>query len=465
MRIVLMQPPLRNVIRTQVPDYVTSGHIPPMGLLYVQAAIEQTQHESIFLDADLEGWSHEESARKALSFEPQVIGLQAMTFTLPDAYLLAQAIKNQNADVKVIIGGPHPTIFPEETATLENVDFAFAGEGESGMPRFLDAFGDQEALARVPGLAFKRDGRIHYLPQDGYLEKMDQIPIPARRSSPYKRYSSVLAERSPNTVMITSRGCPYSCIFCNRMGRRYRFHSAQYVLAEIEDILSIGIGEAFIHDDTFTIRRERVETICRGVIERGYNLVWEARSRVDLVDEALIALMRRAGCHRLSFGVESGSPKVLKSMRKDIEISRVIDVFAACRRNGIIALADFMVGNLDETGEDIKMTLDLAQHIDADYVQFSVCSPYPATPLYELAMERAIVVGDVWREFAKNPLGKFHPPVWTEFFSENELTQIATAAYRSFYLRPQFILRQLCCIKSFAQFLAMVRGAVGMLKP
>jgi radical SAM superfamily enzyme YgiQ (UPF0313 family) len=249
------------------------------------------------------------------------------------------------------------------------------------------------------------------------------------------------------------------------MGRRYRFHSAQYVLAEIEDILSIGIGEAFIHDDTFTIRRERVETICRGVIERGYNLVWEARSRVDLVDEALIALMRRAGCHRLSFGVESGSPKVLKSMRKDIEISRVIDVFAACRRNGIIALADFMVGNLDETGEDIKMTLDLAQHIDADYVQFSVCSPYPATPLYELAMERAIVVGDVWREFAKNPLGKFHPPVWTEFFSENELTQIATAAYRSFYLRPQFILRQLCCIKSFAQFLAMVRGAVGMLKP
>lgn len=463
-RVVLMQPPLRNVISTQVPDYVTTGHVPPMGLLYVQAAVERTQHESAFLDANVEGWTHEEAARQALSLEPQVIGLQAMTFTIRDAYLLAGAIKRQNAEVKVIIGGPHTTIFPKETAALEGVDFAFAGEGEIGMPSFLDAFGNQEALARVPGLAFKRDGHIHFTPQAGYLEEMDQIPFPARRSSPYKRYSSILAERSPNTIMITSRGCPYSCIFCNRMGRRYRFHSAEYVLAEMEDIVTMGIGEAFIHDDTFTISRERVEAICRGIIGRGYDLVWEARTRVDLVDEDLIALMHRAGCRRLSFGVESGSPKVLKSMRKGTEISRVVAVFAACRKDGIITLADFMVGNLDETKEDIQMTLDLARRIDPDYAQFSVCSPYPATTLYELAMERGIVAGDVWREFANNPSGEFHPPVWTESFSEDELVQIATGAYRSFYLRPQFILRELCRTKSLARFIAMARGAVGMLK-
>ena len=464
-RIVLMHPPLRNMVVAATPDYVDEnrGYTPPLGLLYIQAAIEHSQHESIFLDAHLEGWDHVEAARQALAHGPDIVGIQAMTFTIRDAYLLALAIKRLKPEVKVLIGGPHPTLYPYETASLEAVDFAFAGEGELGVVKFLDAFHDAEARANVPGIACKINGRINVTPSTGYIEDLNQVPFPARSSSSYKRYSSVLAQRSPITVAITSRGCPFSCIFCNRMGRRYRCHSAEYVLAEFEDIAKLGIGEVFIYDDVFTLHRERVEAICRGLIVRRHGLIWQARTRVDLVDEEMLALMRESGCQRLSFGVESGSEKILKSMQKNIDLNHVEKVFSWCRREGIVTLADFMIGNLEETAEDVEKTIALMKRINPDYVQFSICSPYPGTPLYDLACERGVVAGDVWRDYAKNPLSEFRSPVWTEHFSEEELIHMAAKAYRSFYLRPPFILKQLQKINSFQQLKTMARSAIGML--
>jgi anaerobic magnesium-protoporphyrin IX monomethyl ester cyclase len=463
---VLMHPPLRNIVSAATPGYVdrNRGHTPPMGLLYIQAAVEHSKHESVFLDADLEGWNHEETARQALSHKPDLVGLQAMTFTLPDAYLVAKAIKSLSPEVKVMIGGPHPTVYPGETAGLDAVDFALAGEGEKTFVSFLDNFFEPCSAVTTPGLACKTDGAISYTPSLGFSDDLDSIPIPARHSSPYKRYTSVLAERNPITIMITSRGCPFDCIFCNRMGRKYRCHSAEYVLREIEDILSLGIKEIFVHDDTFTIRKNRVEAICQGIIHRDYDVIWEARTRVDCVDEELLALMRKAGCHRLSFGVESGSEKVLKSMRKKIDLDRVRQVFSWCKREGITTLADFMFGNLDEEEDDVKMTMKLVEDIDPDYAQFSLCSPYPATPLYEIALERGVVPYDIWQEFAQNPLMDIESPVWTERFSVEELRKVTAAAYRRFYFRPAFMMKQLLKANSFNQVKTMMSGAIGMLR-
>lgn len=465
-RVVLIHPPLRNIISAAVPGYIdlNRGHTPPMGLLYIQAAVEHSKHESIFLDADLEGWSHEEAARQALSYKPNLVGLQAMTFTLPDAYLVAKAIKRLSPKVKVIIGGPHPTIYPKETVSLEGVDFAFAGEGEFGLIQLLDRLYEPQLWCTVPGLAYKNGGGLYFNPVKEMIKDLDSVPFPARDSSPYTRYTSILAKRNPITIMITSRGCPFDCVFCNRMGRKYRCHSAEYVLREIESILNLGIQEIFIHDDTFTINRGRVEAICQGIIERKYDAIWEARTRVDCVDEDLLALMRRAGCHRLSFGVESGSKKVLKSMRKGVDIDRIRQVFSWCKREGIITLADFMFGNLDEEMEDIQKSLDLMKQIAPDFVQYSICSPYPDTPLYQIGLENGIIPHDIWLEFAQNPLQDFHSPVWTQHFTEEELNKITKDAYKAFYLRSGFIIKQLMRINSFSQLKGMLRGAVGMLR-
>lgn len=465
-KIVLIHPPLRNVLSAATPDYVDEnrGHTPPMGLLYLQAALEKSRHESLFLDANLEGMSHDGAAKWALEQNPDIVGLQAMTFTMPDAYFVAKAIKKLNRDVKVIIGGPHSTIYPRETVELEAVDFAFAGEGEESLVTLLNNLNSPESWKKIPGLTYKKGDEVYVNSQKAYLSNLDTISFPARSSSKYDSYSSVLAKKSAITIMITSRGCPFQCIFCNRMGRTYRYHSAEYVLREIKEIIDLGIKEIFIHDDTFTLRRERVVEICEGILKRGYKITWEARTRVDCVDEELLGLMKRAGCHRLSFGVESGSEKVLRSMRKGTDLEKVKKVFDACRREGIVTLADFMFGNLDETEEDIEKTMRLIKRLNPDYAQFSICSPYPDTPLYKRGLESGLISNDIWMDFAKNPLSPFKSPVWTQHFTEERLIKITSSAYKSFYMRPSFILKQLAKINSVAQFKKMVKGAIGMRK-
>lgn len=465
-RLVLLQPPLKKVIEAATPDYIDQnrGHTPPIGLLYIQAAVEHSIHESIFLDANLEGWDYAETASQILYYKPDLVGIQAMTFTLPDAYLVAKALKQLNPEVQVMLGGPHATIYPKETAALEAVDFAFAGEGEVGFIDFLNVFDNIEKRAAMPGIACKINGKISYTPSSGLLKKLDDVYYPARKSSKYMRYSSVLAKRNPITIMITSRGCPFQCIFCNRMGRQYRYHSAQYVLDEIDEISKMNIKEIFIHDDTFSLKRDRVKEICKGIIERRYDIIWEARTRVDCVDEELLTIMRKAGCHRLSFGVESGSDKVLKSIKKGINPEQVRKVFKWCRQVGIVTLADFMFGNLDEEKEDIKKSLQLVKEINPDYIQYSICSPYPGTPLYKLGLERGLIPYDVWLEFARNPLSNFKSPVWEQYFTQEELIKITADAYRTFYMNPSFIFKQILHIRSFKQLRNILRAAMGMIR-
>ena len=464
-KIVLLQPPLRNIIGAATPDYIDEnrGFTPPMGLLYLKAAIDNSIHESVFIDANLECLTHEEAAIKALEYQPDIIGIQAMTFTMPDAYLTALEIKRISPKTATLIGGPHPTIFPKETANLNGVDFAFAGEGEFGLGSFLDVYFDSNKYDNVPGLAYKKNGLVNYSTKNELIEELDKLSFPARRASNYKRYHSVLSLRTPSTVMITSRGCPFNCIFCNRMGRKYRMHSAEYVLSEFDDIASMGIREVFIHDDTFSLNRERVELICLGLIERQSDIIWEARTRVDCVDKELLKLMRKAGCVRLSFGVESGSSKVLKSMRKGTNPEQVIKVFKWCKELGIITLADFMFGNLDETENDIKMSIELMKSIDPDYVQFSILSLYPGTPIYEMALEQGLIDRDVWFDFACNPLHAFSTPIWTKHFSEEQLELMTQKAFRSFYLRPRFVWKQLQRVRSFSQLKTLTRSGMAIL--
>lgn len=465
LKVVLIHPPLLNVIPAATPDFVDEnrGHTPPLGLLYIHSSIQRSVHKSIFLDGDLKGWNHLTTAEKALSYNPDIIGIQAMSFTLPDAYLLAKTLK-KHGDAQIILGGPHPTIYPKETAELEYVDFAFAGEGEKNFITFLDNYHSPQSWPKIEGLAFIKNHQFYYTPQKEYIKEIDNISIPAREQSEYKKYSSVLAKKNPITTMITSRGCPFNCIFCNRMGRLYRYHSANYVLEEISTIAKLGIKEIFIHDDTFTLNRKRIEDICQGLIKGNLDIIWECRTRVDLVNEKLLTLMKRAGCHRISFGVESGSQKVLLAMRKEIKIDRIKKTFKLCKKLKIITLADFMFGNLDEGMEDIKKTLRLAKQLNPDYIQFSILSPYPDTPIYKLALERKLIKKDIWKEFAQNPLMKFESPVWTENFSRDELIRLTKKAYQSFYLRPKFILKQLFRIRSFDQLKTNIKGALGMLK-
>lgn len=446
MKVVLVHPPLLNVLPAATPDFVDKnrGFTPPLGLLYIQAAIERSRHTSIFLDANLEGWTHKETAYIALSHNPHIIGIQAMTFTMPDVVLLVREIQKISPHTDIVIGGVHPTLYPEETELLGKNVYAMQGESERGFIDWLNVY----PLS---------------LPPTNPIE-LDALPFPARHASKWEKYTSVLAERNPITTMITSRGCPYQCIFCNRCGKTYRQHSSEYVLREFEEIERLNIPEVFIHDDTFTIDKDRVVDICNGLVTRRSKLIWEARTRADCITKELAFVMRSAGCRRLSFGVESGSPKVLELMKKGVNLKQIENAFKWCKEVGIKTLADFMIGNYGETLDDVKMTMDFMHKLDPDYAQFSICSPYPNTQLYDLAREKGLFPTDIWKEFANNPLQRFESPVWEEHFTRKELVSLTKQAYRSFYMQPKFIWKQLLKIKSWDKLKTMARGAIGILK-
>lgn len=467
MRILLVFPPSRKILRTTQPSFIagSKGTTPPLGLLYLASAIkDQTSHEVKVLDLQLPGSEYQDLDREITEYRPEVVGVSTITFMLMDALAtvkrIKQAAKKAGLDTTVVCGGPHVTIFPEETAIQPGVDYAISGEAEYSFPALLENLGDDEALVKIPGVCFVRDGEVKKGPEADLIHNMDDLPVPDRRLLPYRQYASVLAGGGLMTTMMTSRGCPYKCIFCDRLGKVFRPISAEKVVAEMEACVALGVKEIFLHDDTFTVQRKRVLRICELIQEKGLNITLDCRSRVNTIDEEQLIALKKAGLRRISFGVESGTPSIIKRIKKGITLEQAKTAFALARKHGIVTLADFMIGHPDETVEDVKRTIAFALELDPDYAQFSITTPYPATALYREAMERGIIKGDVWREFAKNPSEDFEPPRWDEIISQEELVELVHLAYNSFYLRPKFMLKELQRTKRLKLF--MLKASAGM---
>ncbi len=450
MKIVLVNPPLHNTIPAATPDFIekTRGIMPPMGLLYLKAALENSCHNSFFIDASAKRLDNSGVAKKILTIKPDFVGIQTLTFNLPGVYLLIKEIKSLLPKVKIILGGAHPTIYPLETGRLKEVDFVFTGDSEYTLVSFLNNYPVPENSTSLSKAAYLKKGNIISPLKTLYKNSIDLLPYPARKSSPYMQYSSIIAKSNPITCLITSRGCPFNCIFCNRRDKKYYEHSAEYVLGEIESILSLGIKEIFIHDDTFTINRNRAISICKGVIKMKTDLLCQARTRVDCVDRKMLSYMKEAGCSRLSFGIESGSKTVLKRLKKNISLEKALEVFKWCKEEGIETLADFMVGCPGEKKSDVKRTNSFIRKLKPEYIQFSICTPYPDTELYKEGLDKGIIKKDVWRILALNPLVKLKVPFWTENFSRGALKKILITAYLRFYLTFPQIFNQLKKINS-----------------
>jgi len=274
---------------------------------------------------------------------------------------------------------------------------------------------------------------------------LDSVPHPKRDLLPYKKYYSIIAKKNPTTTMFTSRGCPYRCIFCDRphLGKIFRARSAENVVSEMIEIKKMGIKEIFIYDDTFTIDRSRVVKICELILNKNIKLNWDIRARVNTIDEDLLKLMKLAGCERIHYGVEAGTKKILKILRKDITVEQVRTAFKLTKKVGIETAGYFMIGSPNETMADIKETINLAKEIFPDYIHFSVLTPFPATELYFRGLQEGVIKNDYWREFALNPRIEFKPPAWEENFKRDELIKILIKVYREYYLSPKYIWKRI----------------------
>lgn len=469
MKVLLIYPPAHHMITTNVPNVVDehTGHYPPLGLMYVASHAEKhTNHEIEILDTQVEEMDYDVIKQEVAKRKPDVVGIQTMTFTLIDAILTAKTVKEVDKSIHVCLGGPHVNIFPEETMSIPYVDSLVLGEGEYTFADLVNSLSNGGNLNTIKGIAFKEGSKIINTGARPLIGKLDEIPFPARHLTPIKKYSSVLARRTPITTMMTSRGCPYRCSFCDRphLGKVFRARTALNVVDEMEACVNMGISEFFLYDDTFSINKRRVSDVCDEIINRGLNIGWDIRARVDTVDEVILRKLKAAGCERIHYGVEAGTPEILQALRKDIDLEKVKEVFKMTHDMGITTLAYFMIGNPTETKEQIFKTIEFANSLNADFVHISLTTPFPATELYRQGLQSGILKSDCWREFAKDPKLDFVPALWEENLSRDELISLLKQTYKSFYTRPGYVLRQTLKVRSWSEFKRKAKAGLGLLR-
>jgi anaerobic magnesium-protoporphyrin IX monomethyl ester cyclase len=247
-KVLLINPPRINEIIGNNPSIIEEerGHNPPLGLLYIAAFLEKhTKYDIKIIDSQVENLDYESLKSRIDSINPDVVGLTAMTMTLIDVIKTISLVKTVNKNIKVVLGGPHAHLFPEETINLKDVDCLVLGEGEEVFKELLYAIDNKTALRKIPGLVFKDNGKIVNTGTRPFITNLDNLPFPARHLVPYKKYTSLLSKGGAVTTIFTSRGCPFRCSFCDRpnLGHLFRARSAINVVDEIEECRKMGIYE------------------------------------------------------------------------------------------------------------------------------------------------------------------------------------------------------------------------------
>lgn len=470
MKVLLINPPRENEIVGNNPSIIEEerGYNPPLGILYIAAYVEeQSTHEVAVIDAQVEELSYEGLEKRISDFSPDVVGISVMTLCLFDVMKVIDTVKLVAPAAKVVLGGPHVHLYPDETIELKGVDFLILGEGEVSFVKLLDALEDKVSFSEVKGLVYREDSKVVKTGMSELVADLDVFPHPARHLVPFEKYTSILSELNPITTMFTSRGCPYKCTFCDRphLGKRFRARSAASVVDEFKKCKEMGIKFILVYDDTFTVNKKRVMEICELLIKENVALNFDIRARVDTMNTEMLRALKEAGCTGIHYGVESGTDRILTILDKAINLELVSSVFKETMDMGIKTLGYFMIGCPTETREEMDETIEYACRLKADYVHMTVLTPFPGTKIYDMALKEGVIKSDVWREFAANPSVDFVPPIYAGIYNREELMAILMQGYKKFYTRPGYIINKLLELRSPAQFKKYVKAGLKVINP
>jgi radical SAM superfamily enzyme YgiQ (UPF0313 family) len=435
----------------------------PIYLSYAVAVIEEAGFEVSFIDAIMDELSIEAFAQRVHDLGPRLILIETSTPSIDFDLETAAAVKKLSPETFVALLGSHVTYFDQQTmAENPAVDAVVRGEFEVTGADLARALDNGQDLSGVLGLTYRdADGGIHRNPDRPLLEPLDQMPFPARHIVKGDGYRAGIYSGGHPTAMVSSRGCPYRCTFCLwpdiLYGHKFRARSAQDVVDEIEQAARVfGHDEVYFDDDTFTIDRQRVLDICRMIQERGLHqeVEWIAQCRVDTVDREMLAAMKAANCGYILFGVESGSPQMLKKMKKGITLEKVREAFRLTKEIGIKTQAFFLFGMPGETQDTIRETIEFAKEINASSTQFAIAIPHPGTALYDECKANGWLTSEDWADYtAEMPL------IETPWLTAKQVEEARIRAYREYYYRPRFIVGEALKIRRMADVKRLMRGA------
>jgi len=392
MKIVLVAPPYP----------LEEAPSPPLGICYAAAACEAAGAEVVILDYIVRKYTPEKLIEELEALKPDAVGTSSVTMNFSAAAEIMQAAKRYNPSIITMMGGPHVSFDVENTlTTYPDIDLIVIGEGEETLKELVPRLFEKNLWHSIKGIAFQEKGKIIITEPRELIEDLDTLPLPARHLLPMSRY---LALGFPVSI-ITSRGCPNRCIFCQgrrMVGYKVRHRTPKLVVDEIEDILSYGWTRINIADDIFTANKERVLEICNEIKKRGISFTWSAFARVNTVDREIIEAMRDVGCDSVSFGIESGNPEMLKRIRKGITLDQARKATQYCRDAGMITHASFMVGLPGESKETMRDSKDFAEELDIIY-GYHFLAPFPGTTVREKIDEYDLeILTDDWDRYDAN---------------------------------------------------------------
>lgn len=457
MRVMIVNPRFHLPIDTRT--------TPHLGLAYLAAVSEQRGDEVLLFDADVE----DEPITAAIKrFDPQVVGITANTPQVKSAWRAAQAIKSIK-DVPVVLGGPHVSVLPAESAAHPEVDVVVRGEGETVWVKLCDLierasqtqanFTARHLLDPQAGLLdgllgisyFTTDGQEHHNPDHPPIADLDTLPFPAYHFFKMDRYTNLqpatdAVDGSKSFSIMTSRGCPYRCTFCSQsiMPIKWRARSPQSVLAEWQHLVhNLGAQEIGVLDDSANIQVNRLEQIADLLIEHNINHVpWIFVNgiRANLASVQLLDKLRQAGLKRVAFGVESGDPGVLLSIDKKIDHDTIRQAFKNAKSVGLETIGFFIIGLPGETEESMEKTIQFACEVDPLIANFSMMTPYPGTKVYEIVKRQGRLLLKDWEDYVFfDGKARYELEGMTAELVERKWKE----AYRRFYLRPHRVVQTL----------------------
>ena len=486
LKILIINPPAQNTI-AEYPDakgekYIESddfGRFPPLGALYVLTYLQKhtNGHELFFKDCVGENMSMEDLKTYLSDVKPDIVGITSFTMSLIDVVGAARLVREINPSAHICLGGHHPTSFPVEAAALKEFDSIIVGEGELAFSELVEAVASGLPVTGITGVYTQEsigvsercaeDGRFlvkNKLPA-GYVDNIDSLPFPDRRFISHISYQSVVGVSAKLATIISSRGCPFKCTFCDVPYKKYRERSLERVIDEVERCLEMGYEEVHFYDDLFNMTPQRLHAVSDEIKKRGLIFPWDFRGRVNCVDRESLCAAKEAGCRMISFGVETGTDEGLLKLKKGITVEQVKKAFDWCRDLGIRTIVDFMVGLPTERSEDdVEANIDFLISLKPDYAQIAVLVLYPHTELYHEAVAKGLAEAGRWEKFSLEPSRDFKVDHWTEFMPAEKLAELRKKAYVKFYMRPSYILKSVVGLESFYQFKVKAAAFLKLLK-
>jgi len=429
---------------------------PPMSLLYIEAVLREHGYSSKILDCNVKNINASALNKIIHQYKPRFVGITMMTCQIYNGIRIARDIKKYFADIQIIGGGSHISASMEELFHFcDSFNYLVYGEGEYTILEIIKGI----LISNINGIIYQKNEMIVTNKPRQYIKDLDQLPYPDHSVVKLEHYANDVNSKNGYLTIQMSRGCPYSCTYCGiscSHGKKPRIRSVKNTIDEIEyNITRFGIRNYKFIDGAFTINRKFVEEFCSGLKSRKIQIQWRCLTRVDLVDKQLLSLMKNAGCNIITFGIESGSDKVLDTINKGYNTKEVIKAVEICNQIGLSCGAYFLIGCSGETIKDVEHTIRLAKRLKLDYAVFSVMEALPGTAAFNEAVEKGqLSIKDYYRIYREHYTNNIN----YDQLSIDDQKYLKRRAYFEFYFTPRQIIKNTLEVRTIRSLEIKIKG-------